>query len=80
MNWFCGMGTKDWFTSIGITHNVHEMTWWESKRFRNLNFVFTPSQHWCGRGVFDRNKALWGSWTIIGQQKRIFFAGDTGNF
>ena len=23
-------------------------------------------------------QALWGSWTMIGQTKRIFFAGDTG--
>ena len=23
-------------------------------------------------------KTLWGSWTIIGKNKRFFFAGDTG--
>ncbi len=78
INWFCGMGTKQWFNSIGINENVHELNWWQSKKFNNIDFVFTPSQHWCARGIFDRNKCLWGSWTMVGLKKRIFFAGDTG--
>lgn len=48
-------GTAKWFDSIGIKNNVHELNWWQSKKFKNLEFVFTPSQHWCGRGIADRN-------------------------
>lgn len=79
VNWFVGKGTGEWFKNQGIDMNrVHELEWWQSKKFRTLEFVFTPAQHWCRRGAFDRNKALWGSWTVIGPSKRFFFAGDTG--
>jgi len=43
---------------------VFELNWWESKESNNLNFVFTPAQHWCSRGIGDRNKTLWGSWYV----------------
>jgi N-acyl-phosphatidylethanolamine-hydrolysing phospholipase D len=78
INWFCGIGTKEWFNSIGIYENVHELNWWQSINIKNIEFVFTPAQHWSMRKVFDKNKALWGSWSMIGLKKRIFFAGDTG--
>lgn len=58
LNWFVGEGTASWFSSCGITQNVHELMWWKSKKFNNLEFVFTPAQHWCARGVADRNKVL----------------------
>ncbi len=31
---------------------------------KDINFTLTPTQHWSGRGFFDRYKALWGSWAI----------------
>jgi N-acyl-phosphatidylethanolamine-hydrolysing phospholipase D len=79
LTWFCGSGTKKFFKSVGIAEeNVNELSWWESVKFRGLEFVFTPSQHWCGRwGPLDRNNSLWGSWCVLGQKKRFFFAGDT---
>jgi N-acyl-phosphatidylethanolamine-hydrolysing phospholipase D len=59
INWFVGKGTKQWFTNIGIQSNtVHELEWWEKKRFKDIDFVFTPAQHWCKRGLFDRNKVI----------------------
>ena len=78
LHWFCGVGNADWFRSVGISENVHELTWWQSEKVRDMEFVFTPAQHWCARGLLDRNRALWGSWTVIGPKKRFFFAGDTG--
>ncbi len=55
INWFVGLKSADWFRSCGITKNVHELNWWESKEYKNIKFVFTPAQHWCARGVMDRN-------------------------
>lgn len=54
IGWFVGLGTAEWFHSCGITKNVFELNWWESKKFKDLEFVFTPSQHWCTRTSFDR--------------------------
>ena len=57
VNWFVGKGTSEWFRSIGVKDaQVHELSWWESKKFNNLEFVFTPAQHWCRRTAFDTNK------------------------
>jgi len=53
------------------------MDWWDETTFKkkkkkeedNGNFktvhiAFTPTQHWSGRGVADRNKSLWGSFCV----------------
>ncbi|KKP29341.1 MAG: Outer membrane protein romA [candidate division TM6 bacterium GW2011_GWF2_30_66] len=47
-----------------------------------INFSFLPASHWSQRGVFDKNKTLWGSWLIEYKNSeingfKIFFAGDT---
>jgi len=43
-----------------------------------VEFVFTPAQHWSQRSVGDRNKTLWGSWSVFGADFHWFFTGDTG--
>ena len=82
--WFVPVGTGDWMNKTGCK-NVVELDWWQhnsellsNHKGKNIKFVFTPSQHWCCRGAFDENCALWGSWCIIGPKHRFFFGGDTG--
>ncbi len=58
--------------------NVHEFDWWNSFKVKNFEFTFTPVQHWSKRGLFDRNKSLWGGWHIKHNDYSIFHAGDTG--
>lgn len=43
----------------------------------NITFTFLPARHWSRRGLFDRNKSLWGSWMIECNGQTIYFAGDT---
>jgi L-ascorbate metabolism protein UlaG (beta-lactamase superfamily) len=76
-------GDKAWFDRRGYT-NVVEHTWWEdtSMSLQNaeispVRFTFLPSAHWSQRGVFDKNKSLWGSWMIQWNGYSIYFAGDT---
>lgn len=52
--------------------------WGETFRFGTLTFRFLPAQHDSGRGLFDRNRSLWGSWMIVSRKRRVYFAGDTG--
>ncbi|MFA5306708.1 MAG: MBL fold metallo-hydrolase, partial [Candidatus Babeliales bacterium] len=65
---------------IGYT-NVTEMTWWQdvsvAKNEEMLKISFLPASHWTGRGPFDLNTSLWGSWLFTYQGKTIYFAGDT---
>ncbi len=81
LHWFVPQDMGSWFTSnFGIAKgNVHELTWWQEANLpgTDVNFVLTPSNHWGRRGLFDENKALWGSWAVIGPKNRFWFGGDT---
>ena len=57
---------------------IQEMDWWEEAHVGDVRIVATPSQHFSGRGVLDRNATLWTSWAILGPTRRVFFSGDTG--
>jgi len=59
---------------------IQEFRWWESTQIASIEFAFTPTQHFSGRGLTDRNQTLWGSWVIRGSEKSIFFSGDSGYF
>lgn len=57
-----------------------EMKWGESYKDldRSVTVTFTPSQHFSGRGLFDRNSTLWGSFIVSIGDLNLYFAGDTG--
>lgn len=62
--------------------HVIELDWWQESRFLQddrIKIVFTPAQHFSGRGLKDRDKSLWGGLSILVNNKdHCFFAGDTG--
>tara|TARA_B100001057_G_scaffold473433_1_gene537892 strand:- start:1502 stop:2470 length:969 start_codon:yes stop_codon:yes gene_type:complete len=58
--------------------NVYEFNWWESYSLEGLTLTFTPVQHWSKRGLFDRNKSLWGGWYFNFNDYSMYHAGDTG--
>jgi L-ascorbate metabolism protein UlaG (beta-lactamase superfamily) len=70
-------GDKKRLVKAGI-RNVIEMNWWDIFRVSNTEFHFTPVQHWSKRGLFDRNKSLWGGWFIKTNELALYHAGDTG--
>lgn len=59
---------------------IVELDWWEETAHGPLTLVATPARHFSGRGLRDRNKTLWASWTILGTRQRAFFSGDSGYF
>ncbi|AMG11150.2 MBL fold metallo-hydrolase [Vibrio vulnificus] len=61
-------------------HKIVEFNWWESHVVNGIEYVFTPTQHFSGRGLTDSNSTLWGSWVIRGREKNLFFSGDSGYF
>lgn len=74
-------GNKGWFIERGFKH-VKEYAWWQETHFERdgalIEFTFVPAVHWSGRFVFDAHTALWGGWLIKGNNKTVYFAGDTG--
>jgi L-ascorbate metabolism protein UlaG (beta-lactamase superfamily) len=57
---------------------VHELEWWKEEALKGLRIVSTPSRHYSGRGLTDRNATLWTSWSVIGARHRFYVSGDTG--
>ncbi len=57
---------------------ITELDWWENTIVDGLVFTCTPSQHFSGRGLFNRNSTLWASWAIKGSEQNVFFSGDSG--
>lgn len=74
------LGDKQWFDARDFKQ-VREYTWWQDDTFAlplgEVKFTFLPAFHWSQRGMFDKNKSLWGSWMIELAGKTIYFGGDT---
>tara|TARA_B100001971_G_scaffold215193_1_gene260028 strand:- start:118405 stop:119418 length:1014 start_codon:yes stop_codon:yes gene_type:complete len=71
------LGDKKLLEGIGLK-NVKELDWWEEIKVNEHKFTYVPSQHFSGRGLFDRMKSLWGGYVLETKGKRLYFAGDTG--
>jgi N-acyl-phosphatidylethanolamine-hydrolysing phospholipase D len=71
------IGIKAWLERLGVEHAV-ELDWWERHVHAGVEFHFTPAQHWSARGLYDRNKTLWGAWAATASDLHWFFSGDTG--
>ena len=71
------IGNGHLLRSAGIARVV-ELDWWETATGLPLPISLPPAQHFSARGMFDRNRALWGGFFIAADRHRILFAGDTG--
>ena len=70
-----GAHLKRW----GISkQNFTELDWWQEADWNGLDVVCTPSQHFSGRTLHDRDATLWASWVVRSGKHRIFFSGDGG--
>jgi L-ascorbate metabolism protein UlaG (beta-lactamase superfamily) len=58
--------------------NVHQLNWWDTIMFDQIELVCTPARHFSGRGITDRNTTLWSSWVIKEAKENIYFSGDGG--
>ena len=59
---------------------VLELDWWESVKVGGLEITCVPARHWSGRGLLDRNRALWSGWAVKSEDRLFYFAGDTAPF
>ena len=70
------LGNGPLVRSTGI-RRVEELDWWQQATSSALPITLTPAQHFSARTPFDRNRALWGGFTLMASHLRIAFAGDT---
>jgi L-ascorbate metabolism protein UlaG (beta-lactamase superfamily) len=63
---------------------VREMSWWEETRVGGVKLVATPTQHFSGRTLWNRNQTLFCSWVIEDRsadtELRVFYGADSGYF
>ena len=72
------LGNQRYLAPMGM-NRAREMDWWDSDRYSDsLTVHCTPSQHFSGRGLTDRDQALWCSWVLETPGGRIYFGADTG--
>ncbi|GAB3934199.1 MBL fold metallo-hydrolase [Mucilaginibacter myungsuensis] len=79
---FTSMGVGKYLAQFGVAKNfITEMDWGDSAMIDNqIVITATPSRHFSGRGMFNRNETLWSSFVIKGPQHNIFFGADSGYF
>ena len=97
IHFLVGLGSAARLRGFGIAKDaITELDWWDKVRVDVagvglINMTCTPSQHFSGRGIFDRGSTLWSSWVLesgqvaedgkddrAGNPTKLFFAGDTG--
>lgn len=59
---------------------IVELDWWDRVDVGGIELVCTPARHFSGRALVDRDATLWAGWAILGQDRRVYFSGDTGMF
>lgn len=80
-HFYVPLGVAAQLTQWGIDPaKVEELDWHDSRTVTHGKVTLTPSHHFSGRGLTDRNQTLWGSWSIEVRGKRVFFSGDSGYF
>jgi len=79
---FCSLGVGGIIEKWGISRSrITEMNWTDTAMVGNdLSITATPSRHFSGRGITNRNQTLWSSFVIKGNKHTIFFGADSGWF
>ena len=77
--WLVPLGIGAHLKKWGIQDtNIIELDWWQKHEHEKLAIYATPARHFGGRGMSDRGKAFWASWSIIGKSAQFYYSGDTG--
>ncbi|MBR0572649.1 MULTISPECIES: MBL fold metallo-hydrolase [Pasteurellaceae] len=78
-HFYVPLGVKAHLLRWGIKNEkVTEYDWYEGINFNHIQFVFAPSRHFSGRGIFNHRQTLWGSWAVIAPEIKVYFSGDGG--
>lgn len=57
--------------------NIRELGWGNSAAAHALDITVLPAIHFSARTLWDRNRMLWGGFSIQSRTKKLYFSGDT---
>ena len=78
----CSLGVGSIIEQWGINRKrITELNWSDQATIGNdCVITATPSRHFSGRSLTNRNQTLWSSFVISGTRHNIFFGADSGWF
>lgn len=62
----------------GLDCATTELDWGQGVTLGGLRLTLLRAQHESGRGLFDRDRSLWGAWLLEGGGRRVYVMGDSG--
>jgi len=62
---------------IDTTVPYTELDWYRTYTDEGMKITFVPAKHWGRRGVFDKNRVLWGGFVIAYGGTTLYIAGDS---
>ncbi len=71
-----GLANAHHLAKAGI-HSAVELDWWQTTDLAGARITYVPSQHFSARGLYDRNRSLWGGFVVEAGGAVVYFAGDT---
>jgi N-acyl-phosphatidylethanolamine-hydrolysing phospholipase D len=74
--WIVPLGLGAYIRNWGA-RDIVELDWWQQTVRNGLRITATPTRHFSGRWLRDRNKSLWCGFAFEIKERRFFFAGDT---
>ena len=76
---FVPLGVSAHLKRWGVAaEKIFEVDWWKEIWWDNLLFVATPTRHFSGRQMSDRNSTLWSSWVLKSPSHTVYFGADSG--
>ncbi|CAH9061798.1 hypothetical protein PSECIP111951_02563 [Pseudoalteromonas holothuriae] len=81
VHFFTPLGFAEYFPDDG--YQITQMPWFSSAKINGSTLHFVPAHHFSSRIIVpyiteDNDASLWGGWVIESNNKRLFYAGDTG--
>lgn len=78
-HYFVPLGVGVHLEAWGVPKNkITELDWWQESNYKGLKFICTPTQHFSGRKLDNRQSTLWSSWIVQSENENIYFSGDSG--
>lgn len=60
---------------------IFDHDWWQETQLSpDLRLICTPARHFSGRSLADKDHTMWSGWAIVGQERRVYYSGDTALF
>jgi L-ascorbate metabolism protein UlaG (beta-lactamase superfamily) len=77
--WLAPLGVGAHLERWGVPpERITEFDWWDETNLGGVRIVCTPSRHFSGRALGDRNRTLWCGWALVGAERRMYLSGDGG--